>query len=155
MNNKRKIVKLTSVFPASKEEVFKLLQEFKMLSQIAYPYITFKPVNYSEKLIWKEGETFVFRAKLLGIIPFGIHKINVISFSQDKGIYTNEQNTYVSIWNHEIVLKELVEQKTEYTDIVEIYAGWKTYFVYIWAKLFYAHRQKKWIKILNNISKRK
>ncbi len=57
---------------------------------------------------------------------------------------------YVPVWNHEIILNKIDETKTEYTDIVEIYAGWKTDFVYIWAKLFYAHRQKKWIKILNN-----
>ncbi len=150
MNKKSKIVQLTSIFPVSKREVFNLLQEFQMLSKIAYPYITFKPVNNSEKLIWEEGKTFVFRAKLCGFIPFGIHKINVVEFNEDKKIYTNEQNTYVSVWNHEIILKELSKQQTEYTDIVEIYAGWKTYFVYIWAKLFYAHRQKKWIKILNN-----
>ncbi len=149
MNTKSKIIQLTSVFPASKKEVFDLLQEFKMLNKIASPYVTFKPVNNNEKLVWKEGGTFMFRTKLFGFIPFGIHKINVIEFNKDKRIYTNEQNTYISVWNHEIVLKELDAHKTEYTDIVEINAGRKTYFVYIWAKLFYTHRQKKWIRILN------
>ena len=36
----------------------------------------------------------------------------------------------------------------KYTDIVEIDAGWKTVFVYLWAVCFYMHRQKKWIKLL-------
>ncbi len=72
-----KIVKHTSVFPASKSQVFELLQEFETLSQIAYPYITFNPVDNSKNLLWKEGETFVFKAKLLGFIPFGTHTINV------------------------------------------------------------------------------
>ncbi len=150
MKKKSKIIQLTSVFPASKKEVFCLLQQFKMLNRIAYPYVTFNSVDNGEDLIWKEGKTFEFRTKLFGVIPFGIHKINVIEFSETKRIYTNEQNTYVPVWNHEIVLKELGEQKTEYTDIVEIYAGWKTCLVYMWANLFYAHRQKKWIKFLNN-----
>ncbi len=97
----------------------------------------------------------MFKTKLLGIIPFGTHHIQVIEFNIDKRIYTNEQNTYIPVWNHEIVLKESGKQQTEYTDRVEIYAGWKTYFVYLWAKLFYAHRQKKWIKILNSRSKHK
>ncbi len=151
MHQKGRIVKITSVFPASKKEVFRLLQRFEMLSKIAYPYIVFKPLNNNDKFVWKAGETFVFRTKLLGIIPFGIHKINVIEFREDTRIYTNEENTYVPVWNHEIVLKELEEDKTEYTDIVEIYAGWKTYFVHLWAKLFYAHRQRKWQKIINAI----
>ncbi len=153
MNKRKRIVKRTSVFPASKGKIFKLLQKFEILSRIAYPYITFTPINNSKELLWKAGETFVFKAKLLGFIPFGIHTINVIEFDETKRIYTHEKNTYVPIWNHEITLKKLSETETEYTDIVEIYAGWKTYFVYIWAKWFYAHRQRKWMKIINNISK--
>ncbi len=152
MGKKSRIVKRTSVFPAAESKVFNLLQEFKTLSKIAYPYITFSPINNSKELLWREGETFMFKAKLLGCIPFGIHTIHVVDFKEDENrIYTNESNTYVPVWNHEIVLRRLSDTKTEYTDIVEIYAGWKTYFVYIWAKLFYAHRQRKWIRILNSI----
>ena len=33
-------------------------------------------------------------------------------------------------------------------DRVEIHAGWKTFFVWLWAEAFYAHRQKKWIRLL-------
>lgn len=29
-----------------------------------------------------------------------------------------------------------------------IHAGWKTVFVWLWAKMFYAHRQRKWIRLL-------
>ncbi len=149
MNKKRKVVTLTSIFPASKSEVFRLLQKLELLSTIAYPYITFIPIHNSKELVWKESETFVFRAKLLGFIPFGRHEINVLEFNENK-IYTNEKNTYVPTWNHEIILKDLENSETEYTDVVEIEAGWKTNFVYLWAKRFYAHRQRKWIKILKN-----
>ncbi len=146
---KTKIVKVSSIFPASKKRVFELLQGFEILSEIAYPYITFKPLNGDNNLIWKVGETFVFKAKLLGFIPFGTHTIRVREFDYNTRIYTNESNTYVAVWNHEIVLNEIDNEKTLYTDEVEIYAGWKTAFVYIWAKLFYKHRQRKWISILN------
>ncbi len=146
---KSKVVRVSSIFPASKERVFELLQEFETLSEIAYPYIAFKPINGNESLKWEVGETFVFKAKLLGFIPFGLHTIEVIEFDFDTRVYTNESNTYVPVWNHEIVLKELSDGKTHYTDEIEIYAGWKTPFVYIWAKSFYKHRQRKWISILN------
>ncbi len=145
---KTRFCKITSIFPASKNTVFNLLKNFEILKEIAYPYITFIPINNSNNLVWKEGKTFIFKAKLLGFIPFGIHKITVIDFKENGKIYTHEKNTYVPIWYHEIILKKTNENETEYTDIIEIYAGWKTYFVYLWAKLFYAHRQRKWIKIL-------
>ncbi|PIE77096.1 MAG: hypothetical protein CSA13_01205 [Clostridiales bacterium] len=138
----------TSLFPAAKSEVFERLQGFAILSEIAYPYITFKPLDGNEDLQWEVGQSFSFKAKLLGFIPFSIHKINVLEFDEKTRIYTHEQNTYVPVWNHEIVLREMGERETEYTDRVEIYAGWKTIFIYIWANMFYAHRQRKWISIL-------
>jgi len=27
-------------------------------------------------------------------------------------------------------------------------AGWKTLFIWLWANMFYAHRQRKWIRLL-------
>lgn len=50
------------------------------------------------------------------------------------------------------VLKTLqyIENTTQYTDEVEINAGWKTIFVYMWANAFYAHRQRKWKRLLSN-----
>ncbi len=147
-NKKSKVVHVKSVFPASKEEVFERLQEFDTLRVITKPYISFEPLDGKKDFVWREGATFVFKSRLFGWLPFGTHTINVIQFGLDNGIYTNEVNTYVPTWNHEITLKEVGENQTEYADIVEIYAGWKTVFVYVWAKLFYRHRQRKWIKIL-------
>lgn len=72
----------------------------------------------------------------------------MIRFSEDEGIYTHEGNEHVPAWNHEIILKDLQGGFCEYTDRVEIGAGWKTPFIYLWAYCFYAHRQRKWIRIL-------
>ena len=52
-------------------------------------------------------------------------------------------------WNHEIILEELQGNRCRYTDKVDIDAGWKTIFVWMWANCFYTHRQKKWIKLLS------
>ncbi len=71
-----------------------------------------------------------------------------IGLGLENGILTNETNTYVPVWNHEIILEKLDENTTKYTDIVEIEAGWKTVFVCVGAKCFYGHRQRKWRKSL-------
>jgi hypothetical protein len=39
---------------------------------------------------------------------------------------------------------------TEYTDRVEIRAGWKTAFIWAWANAFYAHRQRRWVRLLRD-----
>lgn len=146
------IVIKTSIFPASKEEVFNKLQRLKLLQYIAWPYATFTPVG--EKISeWRAGTSSVYMFKLFGIIPFGTHKINVVSFDKDDGIYTHEGNEYVPTWNHRIVLEEISPDQCLYSDIVEIEAGWKTIFVYLWARCFYAHRQRKWIRLLSKGTK--
>lgn len=146
---KNKTIVKTSVFPAGRSDIFHKLQELRTLQFIASPYATFTPVDDgSENMIWEEGRTFSFKFKLFGFIPFGVHTIKVIDFSEQNGIYTHEGNPSVPLWNHRITLKTITEASTLYTDEVEINAGWKTNFVYLWAKAFYAHRQRKWKKLL-------
>ena len=142
------IVVKSSVFPASKEAVFLKLQKLKLLQYIAWPYATFTPIGETIS-IWKAGASSSYQFKLMGIIPFGTHKINVLSFDINEGIYTHEGNEHVPVWNHRIMLEDISKNQCLYTDIVEIGAGWKTIFIYLWAKCFYAHRQKKWIMLLS------
>ena len=130
-------VRKSSVFSVSVEEVFARLQKLKTLQYIAYPYATFEAVNGEEELIWKKDNVFSFRFKIFGLIPFGIHTIKVIRFGLEDGILTNETNTHVPVWNHEIILEGVDANTTKYTDIVEIDAGWKTVFV-----------QRKWKRLL-------
>ena len=141
------------ILPASKEVVFEKLQELKTLQYIASPYATFTPVEPDNNLIWREGESFSFYFKLFGFIPFGVHTIRVIEFNADRGIYTNESNPSVPVWNHRILLEQAGGDAVKYTDEVQMAAGRKTELIYLWAKLFYAHRQRKWRKLLQ-ITKR-
>ena len=137
----------TSIFPASKEIVFGKLQRLELLQHIAKPYATFTPIG--ERIsVWESGKSTAYKFKLFGIIPFGLHTINVLSFDLEDGVYTHEGNVHVPVWNHRIVLYGLPDNRCLYTDIVKIDAGWKTLFVYLWAKCFFAHRQRKWIKLL-------
>lgn len=142
------IVRKSSVFPDSTEEIFSKLQKLKTLQYIAYPYATFEPVNGKDELIWEKDTVSSFRFKLFGLISFGVHTIKVVRFGLEEGILTHESNKHVPVWNHIITLEEIDANNTKYTDIVEIDAGWKTVFVYLWAKCFYAHRQRKWKQLL-------
>ena len=141
-------VKKSSVFPAAKDEIFRRLQKLKTLQYIAHPYATFKSVDDTEELTWQEDSAFAFHFKLFALIPFGVHTIKVIQFDIEKGIYTQEGNKHIPVWNHKIILEKINENTTKYTDLVEIQAGWKTLFVYLWANSFYAHRQRKWKRLL-------
>ena len=140
------IVQKTSVFPTSRETVFENLRKLETLQYIASPFATFEPAGHAGSAR-AEGEKSSYRFRLFGIIPFGTHTIRIIRFSPD-GISSRESNEQVPVWNHDITLVSLDDDHTQYTDRVEIHAGWKTAFVWLWANLFYAHRQRKWIRLL-------
>lgn len=140
------------MFHANKEEVFHRLQKLETLQHIAKPFARFIPLGDNQHFKWKEGAVLSFRLHIFGIIPFGTHRIDVLSFNKDSGIDTRENNKHVPIWNHRIYLEAIDENITRYTDEVEIGAGWKTPFVALWAKLFYTHRQRKWKKLLQSDS---
>ena len=140
------IVQKSSVFPASREEVFQKLQRLETLQYIAKPYAAFEPVG-TDTAVWTVGSTSSYRFHLFGTIPYGTHTIHIVRFDPD-GISSREGNEHVPVWNHDITLIPIDDSHTEYTDRVEIKAGWKTVFVWLWANAFYRHRQRKWIRLL-------
>ncbi|WP_312699318.1 hypothetical protein [Sedimentibacter sp.] len=146
---KSKIIIKTSVFPASEEAVFSRLKELKTLQYVAAPLVTFSALNDTGSTVWQKDQKASFNLKLFGVLPFGVHKIHVVEFDEVKHeIYTNETSAHIQVWNHRIILKTVEEGKTQYTDEVEIYAGWKTPLICLCAEYFYTHRQKRWIKLL-------
>ena len=140
------IVRKSSVFPASREAVFEKLQKPETLQYIAKPYAAFEPVGVEEPA-WKAGSTSAYRFRLFGVIPFGTHTIHILRFDPES-VSSHEGNEHVPVWNHDITMIPLDAYHTKYTDQVEIRAGWKTVFVWLWAHAFYAHRQQKWIRLL-------
>jgi hypothetical protein len=145
------MVQKTSIFPAKRSDVFARLQRLETLQFIAMPYASFAPVDARTDNVWRVGDVSSYQFRLFGVIPFGTHTIQIERFDEDE-IQSRESNEHVQVWDHRITLKDLGMQ-TEYTDEVDIRAGWKTFFVWLWAKAFYAHRQRKWIRLLKEETK--
>lgn len=144
----KKKVRVSSILPANIDTIFSKLQAVETLQVITYPYLSFISKDDSESM-WQEGSVFKFEIRLFTMFPLGIHTINVEKFDQ-KSYYvaTQEYNQFVPVWHHKIFLESLNDQETKYTDEVELDAGLLTFCVWLWAKLFYRHRQFKWRQIL-------
>ena len=142
------IVQKTSVFPAGRDAVFQKLRKPETLQYIAWPFATFEPVGNAVPT-WTVGGTFSYRFRLFGVIPFGTHTIHIVRFDPES-IRSRESNEHVPVWNHDIIMEPVDANHTEYTDRVEIRAGWKTAFIWVWANAFYAHRQRRWIQLLRD-----
>ncbi len=142
-----KTVQKSTVFPSDRHSVYIALQKIETLRYIASPYATFTPVDPDSPVVWEAGAEASFKLRLFGFIPFGVHTIHIEKFDETEGVSSREGNRHVPVWNHHISLESIDERHTKYTDRVEIDAGWKTPFVYAWAKAFYAHRQRKWMNL--------
>lgn len=143
-----KMIRISSVLPASKDRIWDKLTLIETLQHIAAPLAYFSPVD-NATAIWQKGGILQFRLHILGFIPLGIHRIQITEFDISSYIIrTCEGNRLVPLWNHTIRLIPLNESETHYFDEVEIDAGIFTGFVVLWSRLFYRHRQRKWRRLL-------
>ena len=149
---KAKTITVSSCFPAASHEVWEKLQKISTLQYIATPYATFKPIG-DVPPVWTEGGTLRLDMKLFGFISVGVHTIYVKRIDEGSlSMYTNENNKYIPVWNHRIILRPTDNGKsTDYRDEVEIFAGWRTPMVAVWCRYFYRHRQKKWLTLLSGL----
>ena len=143
------IVDKTSVFPTNTDILWNKLQSLTSLQYVSKPYATFSPVENEEAFLWQQGESYSLKLKVFGLIPMGIHTIQILRFDKETlTICSKESNAHTPVWKHTIILEPIDNAHTRYRDMVEISAGWKTPFIYLWAKSFYSHRQKKWCQLL-------
>jgi hypothetical protein len=147
-----KTISISSVFPASAEEIWKRLLHVDTLKAITKPMMTFTPVEgAAENPAWREGGVYSFKIRAFGVLPIGDrHSIEVKRIDSEHFIIqTQERNETVTVWNHRIVLTPLSNGHTRYTDIVQIYAGRLTPAIVWWSRMFYRHRQRKWVALLH------
>ncbi len=75
-----KTITVRSIFPSSAERIWEKLQDFKTLTYLTKPLLSFKPRSGDESgFKWLEGERYFFNLRLLSLIP-----IDIIVYSQEK-----------------------------------------------------------------------
>ena len=117
-----------------------------LLSQVARPVISFtsnKPVPDT----WAE-ETYWFKLRLFGVLPMGQQAIRV-SIQESNGLFTLHDAGFSNLierWDHRITITE-AGGMTRYRDDLDIDAGFLTPFVWLFAKAFFRHRQRRLVKL--------
>lgn len=146
----RRII-VTSEFESNIKNIWIKIQDIETLREICSPKASFI-ANKNSPIVWRNGESFVFKLFLHKFIPIEKHTINVVKMDEESHkIDTNEYNGTVTIWNHYIEMEEISYSTTKYTNIVDLYAGWLTPFTAWWTLKFYQHRQRKWQKIAREL----
>ena len=143
-------VKITSIFNDNIKNIYQNVQNPYLLLKVASPVLKFEPIHpLTLPNRWELNKIYKLKLYFFNFLPIGFHNIKVVKIdSENYEIVSNEHGNITNIWNHYIYLKKIDEKKTEYTDVVEIKAGFLTFFVYIFAQYFYRHRQRKWKDII-------
>lgn len=147
-------MKLTraTVLNAPAERVWAEVRRPRLLEYVAWPVQRFVPVappRWPE--VWGPGQ-YQVRLWTFGCLPFGLHKIVFVYPPSEARCYRmldDGAGKLIRQWRHLITIKTLGGDRCRYTDVVDIRAGLLTPFVYLFAVLFYRHRQRRWRKLVD------
>ncbi len=123
-----------------------------LLQHVARPVLHFRPIEpdtFPEE--WTEGR---YKASLwlLGVLPVGWQAIKIEPQPMRGDVWSIRDNGHgamIRTWDHMIEIKPEGDG-TRYADRVTIDAGVLTFFVVVFARFFYAHRQRRWRRLIGN-----
>ncbi len=146
-------LKISSILNSTPEKIFSELQKPSLLREVASPILGLKPVDRQQfPKKWEIGKVYTFNLYLLMCLYIGKHSISIKKIDHTKNqMISNESGFLTKTWNHTISVDKHANLKSYYSDEVEIQAGILTIFIWLFANLFYRHRQKKWKKIAEQL----
>jgi ligand-binding SRPBCC domain-containing protein len=137
--------------PAAPEDVWEFAMQTATLHHVAAPLLRFEPEGRPLPRRWRAG---AWRVRLRGPLglPLGWQEIRV-SFPDVppplRQLRDEGRGALVRRWDHVIEIAPDGEG-TRYTDKLEIEAGALTPLIALAARGFYAHRQRRWRRMLNS-----
>ncbi|WP_337179490.1 hypothetical protein [Hydrogenophaga borbori] len=136
---------LSTYLDCSVEQAIAAVKTTKLLGFVAHPLVRFTPIDPAAwPLRWIEG-TYRVGVRILGVLPLGWQAI-VISYPTSPDgfcLRDNGHSALVRVWDHTISITPRAG-RTRYTDSVRIEAGLVTLPVWLFAQVFYRHRQRRW-----------
>ncbi|MCA0351804.1 MAG: hypothetical protein LCH85_07385 [Chloroflexi bacterium] len=119
----------------------------RLLEYVAKPLVTFVPKQPNQLPdVWRDG-TYWVELRLFGVIPVGKQAI-VISHPQQHPftLRDNGHSPLIKRWDHTIEVA-VEGTSTRYRDHVVVEAGWLTPLIWLFAQVFYRHRQRRWRRL--------
>jgi len=144
-------VDLATVLPCKLEEAAAQVMSTRLLQYVAHPLVSFSAVTgTSFPETWTEGTHWV-ALKLFGFLPFGRQAIVISKPSLPGGFAIRDagHSALIPVWDHLITI-EPNQDGVLYRDRVEVSARFLTPLIWIFAQIFYRHRQRRWLRLAAN-----
>jgi ligand-binding SRPBCC domain-containing protein len=131
------------------EEVWRRVQTPELLMHIAAPLVRFRPIEPKSVQHFREGERYLVALRLFGFLPFGnqwiVPSLHVEEQPEwPKKLRDNGHSALIKTWDHWITVEPDGAGGTRYRDELKVEAGALTPVVWLFAQVFYRHRQRRW-----------
>ena len=127
-----------------------------LLQRDAFLYITHGMLGFRGAEEWPEvfaeGQVIETQLLFLNIFPVWKHRSHVIRVDHENmKIASQEEGGCIRRWNHRIWIEGGSESSCKYTDEIDIDAGIFTFFIWIYAHVFYRYRQRRMRKLADRL----
>jgi hypothetical protein len=144
--------RISTQLACTESELWEKISKPESLQFVASPLLSFAPLEPgvldSE---WEVGREYLLKLYLLKFIPLGRHSIKIVKVDRDQStILSRESGLLAPVWNHNISFQEIKPGLVIYADEIEVQAGLLTPFIWLFAHVFYRHRQRRWKVLLQN-----
>ncbi|MDJ0629311.1 MAG: hypothetical protein QNJ44_13715 [Rhodobacter sp.] len=144
---------LTTTLAAPIDAIWDALQKPATLIHVSKGFLSFRPVDPPQLPDrWSPGDYRV-SLRAFGILPIGQQVMGVEFPEMDppkRALRDNGSGAIARVWDHWIILEPLTATATRYTDRIRVEAGLITPLIMPWVRAFYAHRQRRWHRLIAN-----
>jgi hypothetical protein len=137
-------VDLSTTLHCTTREAIARVRSPRVLSTVSYPLVTFLPLvpsAWPEQ--WAEGRYWV-AMRLFGMVPLGRQALEISYPSAS--VFTLRDHGHsrlIRCWDHVITVEGDLHG-ARYRDQLRFEAGVLTPLVWLFAQIFYRHRQRRW-----------
>lgn len=139
------LVNLSTTLPCDYDKVVALVKTPRLLQHIAAPMVTFHPIDPPVfPGTWTVG-TYWVKLRLFGVLPFAKQAIVISVPPSPLGFVLRDagHSALIQVWDHVITVTPTASGVL-YRDTVNVRAGVLTPFIWLFAQVFYRHRQRRW-----------
>ena len=148
------LIEISTLLQAPLEQVAQQTARPALLAYVAAPLLKFHPVQPAQwPEQWADGGQYRIHIWQFGFIPLGwqIIRTQIVSAQAERYIFRDHgYGMLAKTWDHTITLIKVSETTTQYSDRIEIKAGWLTPIVVGFAAIFYRWRQRRWHRLIAN-----
>lgn len=149
-----KQIQVTTILDSPASKIWQLLLTSGLTEHLSWPFLYFSPIDQQNlPALWPEDQPVRVRLRLFDLIPLGWHIIRIKKVDHAEMIIeTQESGQLISLWNHTIILQPAEDNRTVYTDTIDLYAASQTSVISKLVGWFFRYRQTRLRWLASNLT---